>query len=895
MRKINAMKPLISLLLFLICCLVPATAQAQSARTDSARTSSPDAAKKAEADSSSVKLNEATVTGTKLMFVTKKDTVVYNMDALAATKGDMLGDMIGKMPGLEMRKDGLYFKGKKVSRLMVNGTDFVRGNTQSGLDNLPAYIIKHVKAYESITDQTRITGIDDGVREMVVDVILKKEFLGEWTGNASMGYGTDDRWRARAFANSFANHYRLTAFGGFTNTGQFQSADTDGNWGDNGGAGSSSGDTRFMRPGMSMMWNNGRSSDAAGYVKIEGGLTWDYRDHKDYFYQENEVFLGDGTSKYGASDQRTKNDEKIISTNLYLTWKPSENTHLEFSPSYSHTHQTDRSHERSGNWNVPAYEMAPSVLDSLEAHPETGWPANDGTVYAQRGTSGYDNLRHSYRHNLWMSQKLTERNLRLTLRHNLGLGFMDGEQHSLNRYDYYQPATGGMDPLYNRFRRTDNDDFYQMSFVDLNVPVPALQSLRLTYGFSNGRIKNRADGYRLERLGGIFADYADYLAHFGQLPEASGWEAEAIDPDITLHTTITNRWHWAEAELSYKKNGLLATAKVLGKRGHEAMDYDRPGYDPLHPGRNATEWRVNGGLRYETDSAGTYTLNYSMDRHPQALMNEIDIPDRSNPLNIRLGNPNMPDETMHNVNLGYSRTFKQNRWMSVYASWSMNRHFATMRSTYDKQTGITTSQPFTLCGQWGTSVTLNFGTPLDKKQHFSFMGYVNYNLNHEPDFTLATDGNPLRRSDTNHNLTVYAFLNSRFDKFFASLTLSATYDGYRSDLATNRDTWSGNYSASVQYTFPLDIELKTAIQVYHRPVHHSQGIRPLKPIWNATLTRSFLRDKSLTLQFEASDILDRRDQSNAFVSVSNRSAFYAECVSRYFMLSAIYHFSTKKK
>ena len=82
-------------------------------------------------------LGEATATTTRLVFTNKKDTVVYDMNALLATQGDMLNDVINKMPGLELRNGVLYFKGKKVERLMVNGTDFMRNDTKTALEQPP--------------------------------------------------------------------------------------------------------------------------------------------------------------------------------------------------------------------------------------------------------------------------------------------------------------------------------------------------------------------------------------------------------------------------------------------------------------------------------------------------------------------------------------------------------------------------------------------------------------------------------------------------------------------------------------------------------------------------------------------------------------------------------------
>lgn len=166
------------------------------------------------ADTASHRLAEAKVTATRLLFITKGDTTIYDMDAVLAMRGDVLADVVRKMPGLELRDGTLYFKGEPVSRLMVNGEDFARGDLRAGLDNLPAFLIKSIKAYRRRSDQALRTGIDDGVREQVIDVVLRREYLGTWTGNADAAYGTEDYWLLRGFANNFGERWRLSAYAG---------------------------------------------------------------------------------------------------------------------------------------------------------------------------------------------------------------------------------------------------------------------------------------------------------------------------------------------------------------------------------------------------------------------------------------------------------------------------------------------------------------------------------------------------------------------------------------------------------------------------------------------------------------------------------------------------------
>lgn len=360
---------LFTLLLLLFCFTLGAKARTLILPTDTVKT---DSLKTKPTKERQRDLGEATVTATRLVFVTKKDTVIYDMDALGATKGDMLQDMISRMPGLETKNGALYYRGKAVTRVQVNGTDFERGDTKKALQNLPAYIIKNVKAYEDLTDQAKVTGIDNGDREQVVNVILKKKYLGAWTGNVDLGYGTDHRWRYRGFANTFTEHSRVSAYGGFTNTGQYQSATDEGMWNDNGGAGSSSGDTRYMQPGLSFMWNNGKQRGDKGYFMVDGSGGWDYRGHHDESRQLTENFLDDGTRTTRMEHMTTKNDERIWRINLSLTWQATKWTYLEYRPHYSYNSYKDRSHEQEAQWNGGFADNSFSPLDSLLSSPHNG-------------------------------------------------------------------------------------------------------------------------------------------------------------------------------------------------------------------------------------------------------------------------------------------------------------------------------------------------------------------------------------------------------------------------------------------------------------------------------------------------------------------------------------------
>ncbi len=889
---------LFTLLLLLFCFTLGAKARTFILPTDTVKT---DSLKTKPTKERQRDLGEATVTATRLVFVTKKDTVIYDMDALGATKGDMLQDMISRMPGLEIKNGALYYRGKAVTRVQVNGTDFERGDTKKALQNLPAYIIKNVKAYEDLTDQAKVTGIDNGDREQVVNVILKKKYLGAWTGNVDLGYGTDHRWRYRGFANTFTEHSRVSAYGGFTNTGQYQSATDEGMWNENGGAGSSSGDTRYMQPGLSFMWNNGKQRGDKGYFMVDGSGGWDYRGHHDESRQLTENFLDDGTRTTRMEHMTTKNDERIWRINLSLTWQATKWTYLEYRPHYSYNSYKDRSHEQEAQWNGGFADNSFSPLDSLLHHPTAGWPLNSAQAQANTlmlDESLSDKGTHYTQHYLYFTQRLSENNWRLSLMSNIGYRYGDEKTNDLKQYTQYQTSQASqVDPLYNRYSRTASHDFDFSNYVFLDAPIPGLQSFRFTYGTQINRSHSIADAYRLERLGGSFANFNDYLPLIGTLPTEAGWQATARDPELTLDQLTLSRQHSFQNNLIFKKKGLTLDLSNAYTLVYDRLEYVKGDYDPLYPSRHSGLYRLGLNTRYETDSIGTFTFSYNYYTSNPPLLQTITLPDMSNPLYLSLGNPDLKKRHVHVASMGYQVNMKHGRMFSMGHTFTFQDNEVTTRSRFDKLTGVTTTERVNLPkGSWNYSPNLNFSTPLDKKQLVNFSSSVYYSLTKGRAYTIGTTAEAELYDQTNHQLYVMGGINARLGKWVLGLDNMCMYRtiARSTEVYDNVSSFMNVLNFNVQYTLPWNMVVKSNLQSSR--FHNSGGyvIHPWRTIWNASIEQSFLRDKSLAVTLEASDLLNQRDQTLTSVDVNSRYSGWSKCVHRYFMLHVIYRFSTKK-
>lgn len=121
-------------------------------------------------------LKGAEVTARAAQVEMKADTFVYNSAAYRLPEGSALEELVKKLPGAEVTEDGtIKINGKEVKKIMVDGKEFFDNDTKMAMKNLPTKMVDRIKAYDKKSDYTRVTGIDDGEEETVLDLTVKKE------------------------------------------------------------------------------------------------------------------------------------------------------------------------------------------------------------------------------------------------------------------------------------------------------------------------------------------------------------------------------------------------------------------------------------------------------------------------------------------------------------------------------------------------------------------------------------------------------------------------------------------------------------------------------------------------------------------------------------------------
>ena len=122
-----------------------------------------------------MQLKETVVTANVPKMVIRDDTVEYNADAFRVPEGSVIEALVEVLPGAKIDDNGkVSINGKDVRRFKMDGRDFMTGNNDAVMKNLPSYVIDKVKAYDEKSDLSKLTGIDDGNDDFVLEFVTKR-------------------------------------------------------------------------------------------------------------------------------------------------------------------------------------------------------------------------------------------------------------------------------------------------------------------------------------------------------------------------------------------------------------------------------------------------------------------------------------------------------------------------------------------------------------------------------------------------------------------------------------------------------------------------------------------------------------------------------------------------
>lgn len=156
----------------------------------------------------------------EMAVIVKEDTITYRTDQFKTGEERKLRDILKKLPGLEVDREGnVTVNGKPVTKLMVDGKAFFTGDEKLGVNNIPADAVDEVEALDNYSEVAFLKGLEDSDK-MALNIKLKdgkKKFV---FGDVEAGAGVEDRFLLHPKLFYYSPKTAVNAIGDFNNTGQ---------------------------------------------------------------------------------------------------------------------------------------------------------------------------------------------------------------------------------------------------------------------------------------------------------------------------------------------------------------------------------------------------------------------------------------------------------------------------------------------------------------------------------------------------------------------------------------------------------------------------------------------------------------------------------------------------
>jgi hypothetical protein len=218
---------------------------------------------------------------------------------------------------------------------MIDGKEFFADDPNIAMKNLPVNIIDKVRAYDKQSDMARVTGIDDGEEETVIDLTVKKGMNKGWFGNVDLAAGTKDRYSGKIMANHFYEKNQFTVIGSMNNVND--------NGFPGGGGGFRGGSQNGLNAVKMAGFNFGTESEK---LETGGSVNFNYRDADIQQKQTSETFVSSENSSFKNAMDRSRNKTTNLTADFRFEWRPDTMTTMIFRPrlTYGKTNNGSDSH-----------------------------------------------------------------------------------------------------------------------------------------------------------------------------------------------------------------------------------------------------------------------------------------------------------------------------------------------------------------------------------------------------------------------------------------------------------------------------------------------------------------------------------------------------------------------
>jgi hypothetical protein len=853
-------------------------------------------------------LNAATVSDVGNPIIVKEDTVEYNASSFKTTDNDMLEDLLKKLPGVEVAEDGtVTANGETIKKITIDGKTFFLDDPSLASKNIPAKIIQKVKVVEKKSDQAMFTGIDDGQEETIIDLSVRPGMMKGAFGNImaggghdvpQSGYYTGDknwkndgwRWQGAGMVGNFKQNSQISLIFNGNNTNNRGFNDMAGSMmqGMRGGGGG------MGRGGGGFGGNNGITTSWMG--GLNGAFTLFDGDMDlggNYLYNGSNRYVEEISSKITYLDSGDRliydNDGYNITNSqghrfgIRLDHKFSENTSILFQPQVNF-----------GGGDFTEFSDFATYTNDKNNITNKGFNRNTG-YNDNWQTNGF----------LLFRQRLGKpgRTMSVMINYSFSGNELNGYNQSLTENWIDAENKWQNDTINQRYLNVSNS---QSITARATYTEPIAKNLFLEANYSYGWRSNESTKDTWN------SGYVDKFANGAFNYNSNG---EKLDEIYSNNIVNKSQNHNAGMNFQYQKEKFRAQ---VGASVQPTITDNVTNGEVYHS--SVVNWAPQAMVFYDINENANMRVFY-MGRSSQPSTSQLmPVPDNTDPLNVRFGNPYLLPYFNHNLRSNFGYTNKQN-FMSIRGNINggIVQNPIVSALWYDKN-GAQYTMPLNGPNSGNVSGNVFLNAPI-AKSGFTIMNMIRANFSQSASF-VGKDSFDMTQYYTAATADFnYELFNSHFglggskdiDEYFTkSRTQTVGFTErlrltYRNDFVelvvggrtryskswytvakqNQNATWSNQVDFSMNWTIPFGMTIKSDVDYNWYNGYTTPQDDEI--ILNAEISQLLFK-KKFTIALKAYDILNQAKN----LSITDNANYHQEVrnntLGRYVIMSLTYRF-----
>jgi Outer membrane protein beta-barrel family/Carboxypeptidase regulatory-like domain len=796
------------------------------------------------------KVSTVTVTARRPPVVINGDSIEFNSENFKTVPNAVVEDMLKKMPGIEVDKAGaITVNGKSVTKVFVNGKEFFTGDPKMATKNLPADAVDKIQVYDRKSDQAMFTGIDDGNEETAINIKTKKDRKQSTFGKINGSAGSPGRFDAQGNINRINNDEQFSLIGTANNTNRqaFSNGDMANFSGGGGGRGGG---------GMMLNFNGGgggtdaNSQGVANTYSLGGNYSNVLNDKKmDFNTNANSSDVERNTitnsftqnltpgnlfNRSNESNNTNRNQQQKIG--FTIDNKVSETFSYKYTPSITNQHNTslgasssstllpDGTLTNSSSTNSASVTDAVNISNTLLLRKKF---TKKGRTISSTLTQGYNNSSansNQYTDQLFYSYGVIKDSI------------LDQKSTRKGLTESYSANLVYTEPL-GKKSLLEFNTFINKNIGSTSKKVYDKNGINNLYDALNTRLTNEYSSEYTYAGAGMNFRYNQKKYNF-----STGFSLQ----DAMLNGINTS----VNSKIQHDFKDILPSAMFV----------------------------------YNFSQTQNFRFNYRTSTNQPSLTQLQPVLDQSNINNQTIGNPDLKRSYTNNINLSYFSTkiLAQRNFFALLNAQVINNSIVNYDSILPSRAIL--SKPVNVNGAYRINGTVNYGFGVKQiysRFNFGLNGGVSNNISYASGLLNTTLVKSIGPS--------FTYTYSLDEVLDINLTARHSYSNTNNAINTalNTNYLTRVYGADVTNYLPFDIVLNQSFN-YTINEGRAAGYNTAVPIWNASFSKFFMKNKRAEIKISAFDILDRNVGVSRNVSQNQIVDQSYNVINQYFIIGFTY-------